>query len=74
MAFIDTVAERLAVAAFEQAQATDDPDLVEDVSKLIGTTSPTLQEVYETCIRYLRAEARAMEFIQKRVGVVDDGG
>jgi hypothetical protein len=73
MAFIDTVAERLAVAAFEQAQATNDPDLVDEVSKMIGTSSPTMQEVYDTCIRYLRAEARAMEFMQKRVGVVDDG-
>jgi len=72
MAFIDTVAERIAVATFEQAQATNDPELIEEVSKLLGTTSPTLQEVYNTSIRYLRAEARVQEFMQKRVGVVDD--
>ncbi|NBC97319.1 MAG: hypothetical protein GVY27_13315 [Deinococcus-Thermus bacterium] len=68
MAFIDTVGERLAVAAFEQAQATDDPDLVDEVSRTIGVSSPTLQEVYDTCIRYLRAEARAQEFMQRKYG------
>jgi hypothetical protein len=68
MAFIDTVAERLAVDAFEQAQATNDPELVDAVSKLLGTTSPTLQEVYDTAIRYLRAEARAREMMQERLG------
>jgi len=74
MAFLDDVAERIAVATFEQAQATDDPGLVEEVGRLIGTSSPTLEETYNTCIRYLRAEARAMEFIRKRVGVIDEGG
>ncbi len=74
MAFLDDVAERIAVATFEQAQATDDPDLVEEVAKLIGTSSPTLEETYNTCIRYLRAEARAKEFMRRRVGVVDESG
>ena len=73
MAFLDTVAERMAVATFERAQASGDPDLVDDVSKMIGQSSPTLQEAYNTCIRYLRAEARVMQFIDQRVDVVDDG-
>lgn len=68
MAFIDTVAERLAADAFEQAQTTNDPDLVDAVSKLLGTSSPSLQEAYDTAIRYLRAEARAREMMQERLG------
>ena len=74
MAFLDTVAERIAVSTFERAQATGDADLVDDVSKLIGQSSPTLQEAYNTCIRYLRAEARVTEFVEQRASVVDDGG
>jgi hypothetical protein len=68
MAFIDEVGERIAVAAFEQAQRTDDPELVDEVSKVIGASSPTLQEVYNTAIRYLRAEARVHEFMKARRG------
>lgn len=74
MAFIDTVGERLAVAAFEQARATGDDDLIDEVSRTIGVSSPTLQEVFDTCIRYLRAEERAQRFMQTRLGVVEDDG
>ncbi|MEL6203950.1 MAG: hypothetical protein AAFR47_01375 [Pseudomonadota bacterium] len=61
MQFIEKVAERLAVETFEQAQAIGDQDLVEHVGKSIGASSTTLEEAYFTCIRYLRAEARAIE-------------
>ncbi len=65
MAFLDTVAERIAVQAFEMAEALDKPDLVEQVSRTIGESSPTLQEAYNTAIRYLRAEARAKALLVK---------
>jgi hypothetical protein len=68
MAFLDTVAERLAVETFEQAEALGDPDLIEEVSKTLGETSPSLQEGFNTAIRYLRAEARAKAVIRSRLG------
>jgi hypothetical protein len=68
MAFIDTVAERLATETFEQAEALGDPDLIERVSKTLGETSPSLEEAFNTAIRYLRAEARAKAVIQSRLG------
>jgi len=68
MAFLDIVAERLAIETFEQAEALGDPDLIEQVSKTLGETSPTLQEGFNTAIRYLRAEARAEAVIQSRLG------
>lgn len=67
MAFLDTVAERLAIETFEQAEALDDPELIDQVSKTLGETSPTLQEGFNTAIRYLRAEARARAVIQARL-------
>jgi len=59
---------RLFVETFEQAEALGDPDLIEQVSKTLGETSPTLQEGFNTAIRYLRAEARAKAVIQSRLG------
>ena len=68
MAFLDTVAERIATETFEQAEALGDPDLIEQVSRTIGELSPTLQEAYNTAIRYLRAEARAKALLKSRLG------
>lgn len=69
MAFLDKVAERLAVDTFELATELGEPDLVDEVGKVIGASSTTLEEAYNTCIRYLRAEARARETLKKRTGV-----
>ncbi|MEM0935272.1 MAG: hypothetical protein AAF646_18415 [Pseudomonadota bacterium] len=68
MAFLDTVAERLAAEAFAKAEEIGDPDLVDQVSRMVGESSPTLQEAYNTAIRYLRAEARAKAFLQSKTG------
>jgi len=66
MAFVDEIAERLARDAFAQAAETGDASLVDDLSHLLGTTSPSLQEAYDAAIRYLRAEARARDFLAAR--------
>jgi hypothetical protein len=66
MAFLETVAERIAVESFEMAEALGQPDLVEEVSRTIGELSPTLQEAYNTAIRYLRAEARAKALLRAK--------
>ena len=56
---LETLAENLAKDAMEQAAATGDEDLVDAIAKNLADTSTTFQETYLTCIRYLRAEARA---------------
>ena len=66
MAFLETVAERIAVESFEMAEALGEPELVEEVSRTIGELSPTLQEAYNTAIRYLRAEARAKAVLKAK--------
>jgi hypothetical protein len=69
LALVDEIAEQLARDAFEQARTTDDARLIDDLSHLLGTTSPSLQEAFDAAIRYLRAEARAREFLQARLRV-----
>ncbi|MEM1431725.1 MAG: hypothetical protein AAGG09_19890 [Pseudomonadota bacterium] len=71
MAFVDTIAERVATETFETAEALGQPDLVDEVSRTIGELSPTMQEAYNTAIRYLRAEARAKAILQARAARTD---
>lgn len=66
MAFVDTVAERLAEETFSKAEALGKPELVEQVGRTLGESSPTLQEAFNTAIRYLRAEARAKAMLDQK--------
>ncbi|MEM9248914.1 MAG: hypothetical protein AAGB05_09490 [Pseudomonadota bacterium] len=68
MAFVDTVAERLAQETFDRAEELGTPDLIEQVSRTLGESSPTLQEGFNTAIRYLRAEARAKALLAQQGG------
>ncbi len=68
MAFVDTVAERLAEETFETAEELGQPELVEQVGRTLGESSPTLQEAFNTAIRYLRAEARAKAMLAQMRG------
>ncbi|MAM60554.1 hypothetical protein [Maritimibacter sp. UBA3975] len=63
MQLIDDVADRVAIEVLKLVDETGNLDIVEDVKKVIGTSSQTLEEAYMTAIRVRRAEARAMELI-----------
>jgi ABC-type molybdenum transport system ATPase subunit/photorepair protein PhrA len=60
------VADELAKKALELAEETGNPDIIDDIKKVIGTSSTTLEEAYMTAVRVRRAESRALELIEAK--------
>jgi ABC-type molybdenum transport system ATPase subunit/photorepair protein PhrA len=69
------VADELAQKALELAEEAGDDDIIDEIKKVIGTSSTTLEEAYMTAVRVRRAETRALGLLaQKRAalrGTVD---
>lgn len=63
MQLIDDVADRVAIEVLKLVDETGNPDIIEEVKKVIGTSSQTLEEAFMTAIRVRRAEARAMDLL-----------
>ncbi len=61
----ERVADELASAVLELSEAANDPDLVEEIKKVVGTSSTTLEEAYMTAVRVRRAEKRAYELLAR---------
>jgi hypothetical protein len=70
MSLLENLAGELARDALALARAKNDEGLVDEVSKVLGDTSATLQEAYLTAIRVYRAEFRAREFLAEIAGDV----
>lgn len=60
------VADELAKEALELADETGNPDIIDDIKKVIGTSSTTLEEAYMTAVRVRRAETRALALMAAR--------
>ncbi|MBV7409807.1 hypothetical protein [Maritimibacter sp. DP1N21-5] len=63
MQLIDDVADRVAIEVLKLVDETGNVDLIDEVKKVIGTSSQTLEEAYMTAVRVRRAEMRALELI-----------
>ncbi|MDO8885142.1 MAG: hypothetical protein U0934_06260 [Pseudotabrizicola sp.] len=63
--FIQELADSLARDVLDGGIALDDPYFYEKVAKVVGASSPTLQEVFMTSIRIRLAEKRGREFLEK---------
>jgi len=66
MSLQDDVADRLAKEVLALVEDTGDEDIIEDVKKVIGTSSTTLEEAYMTAVRVRRAEGRALALLARR--------
>ncbi|GHD99754.1 hypothetical protein U879_06145 [Defluviimonas sp. 20V17] len=64
MALIDDIAEALSAEAVKAIEATGDDRFHEKVAKVIGTSSTTLEEAFNTSMRLRLAERRARQFIE----------
>ena len=60
------VADELAQKSLEIFDATGDEDIFDDVTKIIGTSSQTLEEAFKTAVRVRRAEKRALAMLAER--------
>jgi len=61
MQLLEQVADELAREVLELSEATNNPDLVDEIKKIVGTSSTTLEEAFLTAVRVRRAEKRALE-------------
>lgn len=60
------VADELAQQSLEIFEATGDEEIFAQVTKIIGSSSQTLEEAYKTAVRVRRAERRALEMLAQR--------
>jgi len=64
MQIVETLADALARDVLEAAERLGDDTLVDQVSKLLLSTSSTMQEAFATCIKVRTAERRARRFLE----------
>lgn len=60
------VADQLARESLEIFEKTGDEDIFQEVTKIIGASSQTLEEAYKTAVRVRRAEKRALEMLAQK--------
>ena len=72
--FIQDLADNLARDVLEGSKVLDDPYFYEQVAKVVGASSPTLQEAFMTSIRIRLAERRGREFLGKALEAKKSGG
>ncbi|MCB1349515.1 MAG: hypothetical protein KDK11_13070 [Maritimibacter sp.] len=60
------VADELARESLELYEKTGDEEIFQEVTKIIGASSQTLEEAYKTAVRVRRAERRALEMLAQR--------
>ena len=65
MEIVETLADKLAKEALEAIEKTGDQKLVDEMSEVIGASSPTLQEAFLTAVRIRRAEKKARDLLTK---------
>lgn len=72
--FIQDLADGLARDVLEGSKTLDDPYFYEQVAKVVGASSPTLQEAFMTSIRIRLAEKRGREFLDRALAAKASGG
>ena len=65
MALLDELADALAFDTMEAMKEFDDDRFFMEVGKVIGTSSPSLQEAFLTSVRLRMAEARGRKFLEQ---------
>jgi hypothetical protein len=73
MSVVETLGDGLAKTTLEAMEHIDDDRFYEKVSRVIGASSPTLQEAYLTAIRVRLAERRGREFVEKALAAAKSG-
>lgn len=68
------VADELAKQALDLSEKTDNPDIIDEIKTVIGTSSTTLEEAYMTAVRVRRAEKRALELLDRHRAAAQASG
>jgi hypothetical protein len=67
MGITEDLADALARDVIAAAEELGDDQLIAEVSRVIGASSPTTQEAFMTAVRVRLAEARARAFLAARI-------
>lgn len=67
MGLANDLAEKLAIDACAAAVALDDDTIPEAVAQVVGSSSPTTEELFRTAVRVIQAEARARKFLEGKI-------
>ncbi|MBW0159163.1 hypothetical protein OE699_05505 [Sedimentimonas flavescens] len=73
MALLDELADALAADVMAAMKEFDDDRLYMEVSKVIGTSSPSLQEAFNTSCRLRLSEQRARKFLDETIRARREG-
>lgn len=65
MALLDELADALAFDTMAAMKEMDDDRFFMEIGKVIGTSSPSLQEAFLTSVRLRLAEARGRRFMEQ---------
>lgn len=71
--FIQDLADALARDVLTASKELDDPYFYEQVSKVLGASSTTLQEAFLTSIRIRQSEARGRDFLARALAARREG-
>ncbi len=70
MSYIDDLGDELAQRCIAAMAETGSEDLVNEIGKLLGATSQSLQESFMTAFRVRRANARAHAMIDAKLAAL----
>lgn len=65
------VADELAQKSLEIFEVTEDEEIFAEVTKIIGSSSQTLEEAYKTAVRVRLAERRALAMLTERKAALE---
>lgn len=74
MALLDDLADKLAADVMEAMERLGNDRLYIDVGKVIGTSSPSLQEAFLTSCRLRLSEQRGRKFLEATLKATREGG
>ncbi|MFQ6552162.1 GNAT family N-acetyltransferase [Aestuariibius insulae] len=73
MGILEDIADDLAIRSLMASEESDEEKLVDEITKLLGASSQTLEEAYKTSIRVRRAELRVRTMLGDP-GMLPSGG
>jgi hypothetical protein len=65
---LEKIADDLALTALRLEEEMNDLNVVDQIARHIGTSSPTVEEAFRTAVRMRRAEASAKRYMAKLGG------
>lgn len=65
MGVLDDMADEIALLALADEERSGDETVVKQIGEILGSSSQTLQEAYNTAVRVRRAEKRARALVAK---------